>query len=195
MAESGDPKAQHLVGLMYEDGWYCEKNKKLAIEWYKRAATNGNGSASDSYIVALNLEWSSEEGGVADEESLFWLTLAAKQGHPFAQAKLALHYSKASDPDKKYLACAWRNMVGDYDRIKIDHLLVKELRPIENQFTDKVNESASSVTNLLRQAVVNKLWKQEILRGSCTTNHHAFEWTFEYLSKPGILVPASPPTS
>jgi TPR repeat protein len=163
----------------------------LAIEWYKRSATNGNGDSTASYVVALNLDSSSHDGVLGAEESFFWLKLAAKQGCPFAQAKLALHYCKSIDPDKKYLACAWRNMVGDYDRIKIDHLLVKELSLIDNQFTDEAKKRSSAVTNLFRQAVDYKLWKKELLQGMAVTNQQAFEWTSEYFSRPGIIPPAT----
>jgi TPR repeat protein len=191
LAESGDPRAQFSAGTMYLYGIHCEANKKLAIDWYKRSATNGNGDSTASYVVALNLDSSSHDGVCGTEESFFWLVLAAKQGNPFAQGKLALHYSSVLDPEKKYLACVWRNMVGNYDRIKIDHLLVKELSLIDSQFTDVTKERASTVTNLLRQAVDNKLWKKELLQGMAVTNQHAFEWTKEYLARPGIIPPTS----
>lgn len=195
LAESGDPHAQFSAGTMYLYGIHCEANKKLAIEWYKRCATNRNGDSTASYVVALNLNLSSLDSALGAEESFFWLNLAAKQGYPFAQAKLALHYCKSSDPDKKYLAYSWRNMVGDYDRIKIDHLLVKELSLNDNQFTDEAKKRSSAVTNLFRQAVDNKLWKKELLQGMGVTNQQAFEWTSEYFSRPGIIPPVIPTPS
>lgn len=41
-ADMGLPKAEYAVGHFFEAGIGCEKNTALAIEWYKRAAKNGD---------------------------------------------------------------------------------------------------------------------------------------------------------
>jgi len=190
LAESGDPQAQYLVGYIYEHGKGREPNQKLAIEWYKRAVMNGNESA---FLSLFNIyDSSSKDGGVDMEAVLFWLVLAAKQGDPFAQAKLALHYNSSNDPEKLYLAIAWGSMVSEYEVTRLDSKLGKELQLLEYRFADVVKERSSAVTNLLRQAVNSELWKKELMQGMGTTNQHAFEWTLEYLSKPGLIPPAPP---
>lgn len=50
----GYTKAQYKVGLMYEQGLGCDKNYVKAIEWYEKAANNGNESAKNALIRIKN---------------------------------------------------------------------------------------------------------------------------------------------
>jgi TPR repeat protein len=45
IAESGQPEAQFLMGLAYENGWGVAKDFPIAQEWYKKAAIQGHSKA------------------------------------------------------------------------------------------------------------------------------------------------------
>lgn len=44
-AESGDPVAEFKMGKAYEDGSGLPQNYELALNWYKKAAQQGNSQA------------------------------------------------------------------------------------------------------------------------------------------------------
>jgi len=47
-ALNGYADAQNSLGYMYENGYGVQKSKELAIEWYKKAARQGNQTAIDN---------------------------------------------------------------------------------------------------------------------------------------------------
>lgn len=56
-ADEQNPEAQYLLGICYEKGIGVAKNKKLAIEWYDKAARNGQDTtcaATASTAAAAN---------------------------------------------------------------------------------------------------------------------------------------------
>ncbi|WP_425537018.1 tetratricopeptide repeat protein, partial [Klebsiella pneumoniae] len=44
-AEAGDAKAQLFVGLVYATGEGVKQNKQTAVEWYRKAADQGDATA------------------------------------------------------------------------------------------------------------------------------------------------------
>ncbi len=50
--ESGDPRAQNLLGEMYMNGWGVPVDQAWAAHWYGLAASQGNTDAQFSYGVA-----------------------------------------------------------------------------------------------------------------------------------------------
>lgn len=48
MAGYGNPEAQYKLGEMYEEGRGTEQNFDKALEWYQKAAAQGNVAASNS---------------------------------------------------------------------------------------------------------------------------------------------------
>lgn len=46
MAEMGNVRAQFILGEMYEEGRGVQKNRVKAIEWYRKAKSNGNKDAA-----------------------------------------------------------------------------------------------------------------------------------------------------
>ena len=51
-AAAGQAQAQFLLGKIYDEGLVGEKNKDLALRWYRIAANNGNGDGA--YMLALH---------------------------------------------------------------------------------------------------------------------------------------------
>ncbi len=80
-AERGLSRAQISYGaLLYQDGEFAE-----AIEWYKRAAEDGNSEAQ----YRVGIAYADGQGVTADaNEARKWLKLAAKQDHFLAKIRL-----------------------------------------------------------------------------------------------------------
>ncbi len=57
LAESGDPRAQFNLGLMYHGGLFVEANEEKALTWYQRAAENGVPEAQQFLAVAYTEGW------------------------------------------------------------------------------------------------------------------------------------------
>nr|WP_328988084.1 SEL1-like repeat protein [Thiorhodovibrio winogradskyi] len=47
-AEQNEAKAQFLLGLAYEHGEGVEQDKFRAIQWYQKAAAQGNSNAQEA---------------------------------------------------------------------------------------------------------------------------------------------------
>ena len=45
LAEGGQSRIQHAVGVYYENGLYTEVDYKEAAKWYEKAAAQGNGDS------------------------------------------------------------------------------------------------------------------------------------------------------
>ena len=87
LAEKGVARAQYELGRRYANGLGVEKNKKEAVEWYRKAALQGH--AGGQYGLGIQYMGSAIEHGtytysavVPDiVKALAWWILAAKQGH------------------------------------------------------------------------------------------------------------------
>ncbi|WP_442763792.1 trypsin-like peptidase domain-containing protein [Malikia spinosa] len=85
-AEEGYPRSQYILGRMYYDGLYFDKDKKTAIEWFKKSAEQGEAESQLIFGMLTN----------EPKEKIFWKTEAANQGHRTAQISLGLLYSTGS---------------------------------------------------------------------------------------------------
>lgn len=85
IAESGDPKAQVRLGLMYREGRGVGRDPATAFGWLLRAARAGRADAQ--YLVGTMYQRG--EGTRRDNEAgRAWLRRAAAQGNPKAVAAL-----------------------------------------------------------------------------------------------------------
>ena len=113
LAEQGDAKSQHNLGIMYEKGEGVPKNYKTAVKWYTLAAEQGDSNAQ------FNLGVMYENGtGVPenDKTALKWFTKSATQGQVDAQLKLGIIYQYAlGAPMDKALAYMWYNIAAYND--------------------------------------------------------------------------------
>jgi TPR repeat protein len=86
LAESGDAKAQSILGLMYSYGEGVPVDYRESARWYRRAAEQG------SSVAQYNLGMFYLEGqGVSQntDEAIEWLTKSADGGHFRARNELA----------------------------------------------------------------------------------------------------------
>lgn len=84
-AEAGDAKAQFDAAKAYNNGEGVPKDIDKAIEWYQKAADQGNADAQN----ALGLAFKSAKD---DIKAIEWFRKAADQGHADAQLNLGRAY-------------------------------------------------------------------------------------------------------
>ena len=85
-AEQGDAKAQHNLGVFYEDGTGgVAKDLTKAAEWYSKAAKQGDAKAQNN----LGLLYTNGKGVAKDlTKAEEWYSKAVKQGVAEAQLNL-----------------------------------------------------------------------------------------------------------
>lgn len=89
LAESGNARAQVLLGMIYGDGIGREVDVMTARQWFHRAAKQGYHPGQ--LMLGLNLL----EGERQDpQQALVWLKRAGHRGNSQAQRFLALAYAK-----------------------------------------------------------------------------------------------------
>ncbi len=89
LANDGDAEAQNIMGNYYSNGYFVDKDKKQAFEWYTKSAEQGYASAQ------YNLGCCYELGqGVAQDyaKAVEWYTKSAEQGDARAQYNLGYCY-------------------------------------------------------------------------------------------------------
>jgi hypothetical protein len=186
LAESGDVRAQNCLGIYYDFGDSENHNQDLAAKWYRRAALNGD--AMSSYMLSRMASGTNQthEGN----SSIFWMMLAAKQGHKTAKADISLRYSSGKEIKKNIqLSVAWGQ--GILDGRSQQHIGDK-LRENVSGFSKEENEKANKLCALIGEATKQKLWKKELEQGMGDTNLMDFAWTHEYLSRTGVLLSDTP---
>lgn len=116
LAESGDAKAQNILGEMHNSGSGVPHDPVKAAFWYRKAAEQGNGSAQTSLGVMY-------ERGIGvpqnDKEAAAWFHKAAEQGYAEAQYVLGGMYERGQGAIKADLVQAhkWFNIAvaGGFD--------------------------------------------------------------------------------
>lgn len=99
MANAGDAKAQHDLGMLHLAGRFVKKDSTEAAKWFERAAVQGLANAQ------FNLGTLYARGeGVAQNDRLafFWYQSAADQGMARAQHNLAAAYAEGKGIAKNY---------------------------------------------------------------------------------------------
>ncbi|HIA51142.1 MAG TPA: sel1 repeat family protein [Candidatus Melainabacteria bacterium] len=89
LAVDGHPKAQTVLGMLYQAGLGVEKDMKTALYWLEKAAEQGLREA-ESYLGHLYLEGRVVEKDLDKAEH--WLLKAAQHGEREAQVHLGLMY-------------------------------------------------------------------------------------------------------
>lgn len=99
LANAGDAKAQHDLGMLYLAGRHVLKDPARAAEWFEKAAVQGLANAQ------FNLGVLYQRGqGVAQNDRLafFWYQSAAEQGMARAQHNLATAYADGRGTQTNY---------------------------------------------------------------------------------------------
>lgn len=95
-AESGDIKAQSILGYLYENNLGVDTDYEKAVYWYQAAADRGD--RYSQYKVAQL--YRTGKSGVQDTiKAVEYYKLAAQQGHPEAQMSLGVMYFQGSGTD------------------------------------------------------------------------------------------------
>jgi hypothetical protein len=125
-AELGDLYAQHIIGGRCEDGVGRPRDLALAIEWYRRAAAQGDPDAMASLGAALAITRRH------DEEALSWYVRAAELGDERGAREAAVAYrdgvGTSRDPAEAarwYFALLWHR--GHRDKLDEIARLMSEL--------------------------------------------------------------------
>ena len=124
-AKHGDPRAQYMLGVMYEHGRGVPKGNATAMRWYRMAAEQGH--AKSQYKLGLMHEKgmgrpvvgrSSASGdgglgvtaapthqrlGLSYAEAVKWYSMAANQGFVDAQYNLGLMYASGGGIPEDYM--------------------------------------------------------------------------------------------
>ena len=110
LAKQGNARAQHKLGVIYDNGQGVPRDYKTAEKWYTVAAEQRNAPAQ------YNLGQMYDKGlGVPQDykTAVKWFTLAAEQGNANAQGNLALMYAFGAGVLKDYVyAHMWGNVAA-----------------------------------------------------------------------------------
>ena len=100
LAEQGNARAQHNIGLMYAKGRGVPKDYAAAMKWYRMAAEQDNPHAQ----TAIGVMYYKGEGVPKDyAEARKWYRLAVKQGFAAAQYNLAIMYFGGRDVPRDFV--------------------------------------------------------------------------------------------
>lgn len=105
LAESGDARAQGIIGLMYHSGVGVPEDFAKAYTYLSMAAHQGNPFSQ----YALGLAYRNGEGVPKNDiEASKWIHLSAGQGIPHAQYLLGMIYSNGEGlPENKAEGMKW----------------------------------------------------------------------------------------
>jgi TPR repeat protein len=110
LAEKGDAKAQHDLGVMYDYGRGVPQDYTKAWKWYRRAAGQGISEAQHN----LGIMYYHGQGVPQNyAEAAKWYRRAAEQGMPDSQVNLGIMYYQGQGVSKDYvLAHMWLNLAA-----------------------------------------------------------------------------------
>lgn len=113
---------------MYRDGIGIEPNIGKAIEWYRKAARQGNSVAQ----YQLGMIYSDSDNRYRDhDEAYYWMKNAAENGYVLAQYRLGIRYEHGIGTKKSLiLAYMWNEIAaegGDSDALEKKYELVGKM--------------------------------------------------------------------
>lgn len=86
-ANIGISEPQRILGELYEKGYGVDKDMRLSVEWYRKAAQSGNVYAQ----MSLGHFYDQGIGVLADrKQALYWFTLAATNGDELAKKNIEI---------------------------------------------------------------------------------------------------------
>lgn len=110
LAEKGEPRAQHNLGVMYDFGRGVPQDSARAMHWYRRAADRGLPEAQHN----LGIMYQYGQGVPQDfREAAGWYRRAADQGMPDSQVNLGILYYRGQGVPKDYVqAHMWLDLAS-----------------------------------------------------------------------------------
>ena len=137
LAEQGDAKAQHNLGVMYERGQGVPQDYAEAVRWYRKAAEQGYAFAQYNLGVMYG------KGQVVPQdyaEAVGWFRKAAEQGVAEAQYNLGQMYRYGYGVPQDYVqAHMWYNLAasrfppGEYrdNAVKTGDIVAMRMTPAQ----------------------------------------------------------------
>lgn len=117
LASQGDPKAQVILGIMYDYGQGVPKDSAKALEWYKEAALGGIAVAQQALGGKYFL-------GQDYQEAARWWRLAAANGLAESQYNLGVLYAKGLGVQKDYNEAAlWYRKAAEQGQAQAQYSL------------------------------------------------------------------------
>jgi len=110
LAEKGDAKAQHNLGVMYDYGRGVPQDYTKALKWYRMAAEHGIPEAQHN----LGLMYYQGQGVPQNyAEAAKWYRRAAEQGMADSQVNLGIMYYQGQGVSRDYvLAHMWLDLAA-----------------------------------------------------------------------------------
>lgn len=99
LAEAGDPKAQHLLGMMYHSGYGVPKKHCEALKWFQRAADQDH---LDSQAMIGTMYYNGECVKRNYINAAKFYRLAAERGDTKCQAALGTMYREGKGVKQNY---------------------------------------------------------------------------------------------
>jgi TPR repeat protein len=138
---------------MYDFGQGVDENNVIAVDWYRKAAEQGNPDAQRE----LGLMYDYGEGvEINDEIAADWFRKAAKQGHSDAQNDLGQYYLKAGDVN---ISSAIENFKYSYDAGNLEggwRLALELMDPSSNFYNPK--EAFDILMNILNSGEPSSIY-------------------------------------
>lgn len=114
LADTGNVRAQFMMGTIFEQGLGVDKDLSAAARWYRAAADGGNASAQYNLGVFYQFGKGVQKDSVAAAKLL---QQAAEQGHGRAQNNLSTFYFTGVGVPQD-LVEAWKWLTLSADRLK-----------------------------------------------------------------------------
>ncbi len=108
IAQSGDPEAQYLIGMMYNNGMGVSQDPQKALEWFRKAEDAGDPLGAFKLGCYYGGQFNVVEVDLA--KALEYKLIAAKAGYDLAQRAVGNHYCKKGDYDE---AIKWWRMSAE----------------------------------------------------------------------------------
>lgn len=105
LAQAGDRRAQHDLGMMYDKGMGVAQDTAQALKWYQLAAQRGDAASQ----TALGFKFYKGQGVPQDYvRAAHWYRMSAGQGDAAAQYDLGLMYKQGQGvPQDNMRAYLW----------------------------------------------------------------------------------------
>lgn len=127
-ANGGEIQAQLALGAIYATGAGISQDDKVALDWFKKAATAGDREAQS---IVGNFYAAGRGVAIDLPESRRWHQLAADRGNPDSQRMLGLIYARGEgaplDYRSAYFWFALSAIGGDLDAAKYRDMVVPYL--------------------------------------------------------------------
>jgi TPR repeat protein len=161
-ADAGDAEAQYNIGWMYLNGYGLAINDSLALEWWQRAADQGNVDA----IFSMAMLYSLGEGQVKKDmdRAIDLYLLAAEDGHEDARLiirSMLQRNDRAIRDRKQQIVNTYGSMLGTLKQVRVKRVNIRS-----GPSLDKAIVASAKQGELILTLSEKGKWTQVILKDS-----------------------------